>query len=80
MQTVEIYGYTCKKWGILDTTLEDQEISSIVLSHHERFDGKGIREDFKGKISMEARIIAVADTYDAIIIRPYRKLWIKSQR
>ena len=47
----------------------------IVLSHHERFDGKGYPEGLKGgKIPFWARLTAVADTYHALISnRPYRK-------
>jgi response regulator RpfG family c-di-GMP phosphodiesterase len=47
---------------------------SIVLSHHERFDGKGYPEGLKGKnIPFWARVTAVADTYHALTSnRPYR--------
>jgi putative two-component system response regulator len=51
------------------------EVLDPIRSHHERFDGTGYpgrlaRED----IPIEARIIAVADTYDALTTdRPYRK-------
>ena len=64
-----------KSAGILDKTQEYQDISDIVLSHHERYDGKGYPGQFGGEdIPLEARIIAVADTYDAITNdRPYRK-------
>jgi HD-GYP domain-containing protein (c-di-GMP phosphodiesterase class II) len=43
--------------------------------HHERWDGKGYPLGLKGEeIPLLARIIAVADTYDAMIsTRPYRK-------
>lgn len=43
--------------------------------HHERFDGLGYPEGLKGNdIPLVARIIAVADTYDAMVsTRPYRK-------
>ncbi|MCK5760119.1 MAG: response regulator [Candidatus Delongbacteria bacterium] len=43
--------------------------------HHERFDGKGYPGELQGKnIPLFARIIAIADTYDAITTtRPYRK-------
>ncbi len=43
--------------------------------HHERYDGKGYPERLKnGEIPLIARIIAVADTYDAMTTtRPYRK-------
>lgn len=46
-----------------------------ILYHHERFDGKGYPAGLKGKdIPMIARIIAVADVYDALTTdRPYRK-------
>lgn len=48
---------------------------SIILHHHERFDGKGYPSNSEGQqIPVESRIIAVADTYDAITSdRPYRK-------
>lgn len=46
----------------------------LVLYHHERFDGKGYPEGLEGeKIPRIARILAVADTYDAMTSsRPYR--------
>lgn len=67
--------HPAKSAGILDKTSEYQEISPIVLAHHERFDGHGYPGQLLAKaIPLEARIIAVADTYDAITNnRPYRK-------
>lgn len=49
-------------------------ISSVVRYHHERYDGKGYPEGLKGaKIPLLARILAVADTYDAMMSdRPYK--------
>lgn len=46
-----------------------------VLEHHERIDGKGFPKGIKGdEISIVAKIIAIADTFDAITSdRPYRK-------
>lgn len=43
--------------------------------HHERWDGKGYPFGLKGQeIPLIARVIAVADTYDALVsTRPYRK-------
>lgn len=46
----------------------------IALSHHERWDGTGYPEDRNGsEIPIEARIVAVADTFDVIShSRPYK--------
>jgi diguanylate cyclase (GGDEF)-like protein len=52
-----------------------KDLAPIILYHHERFDGLGYSEGLKGKeIPLGARIIAVADAYQALISdRPYRK-------
>jgi len=49
----------------------------IIRSHHERMNGSGYPDGLKGEaISMVARIMAVADCYDALITdRPYRKAY-----
>ena len=46
-----------------------------ILHHHERYDGTGYPSGLAGdKIPIEARILSVADAYDAMISpRPYRK-------
>ncbi len=46
-----------------------------ILHHHERFDGTGYPAGLQGeKIPIEARILAIADAYDAMVSpRPYRK-------
>lgn len=50
------------------------EAVPIVLSHHEYFTKKDGDKEIKNGIPLGARIIAVADTYDAIVTdRPYRK-------
>lgn len=50
-------------------------VRQIILQHHERYDGLGYPFRVKGDdILLEARIIAVVDTYDAMTSdRPYRK-------
>jgi len=49
-------------------------IATIILQHHERLDGSGYPQGLKGdEILLEARIIAVADTLEAMAShRPYR--------
>jgi diguanylate cyclase (GGDEF)-like protein/putative nucleotidyltransferase with HDIG domain len=46
-----------------------------ILHHHEHYDGKGYPSGLKGEnIPLEARILSIADAYDAITsMRPYRK-------
>jgi HD-GYP domain-containing protein (c-di-GMP phosphodiesterase class II) len=50
-------------------------LSDIVLQHHERINGGGYPKGLKGKnnIMLEARILAVADVFEAMAShRPYR--------
>jgi two-component system response regulator RpfG len=51
--------------------------SIIALNHHERFDGSGYPNGISGKdIPLVARIVSVADVYDALIsARPYKSAW-----
>ncbi len=50
-------------------------VASWLKSHHERWDGRGYPAGLKGtEIPLFARVIALADTYDAMTsTRPYRK-------
>ena len=46
----------------------------IILAHHDKFDGTGYHPTKGEEIPLEARILAVADAYDAMTSdRPYRK-------
>ena len=51
--------------------------SIIALNHHERFDGTGYPNGISGKdIPLVARIVTVADVYDALVsARPYKRAW-----
>ena len=52
-----------------------RDLVPIVKHHHERIDGKGYPEGLSnGEIPLAAKIVAIADTYHALISdRPYRK-------
>jgi len=77
----EIKKHPDISFRILSSSSEFSGIAEDVLQHHERWDGKGYPKGLKGKeISLNARIIALADTYDAMISdRAYRKAFSKEQ-
>ena len=63
-------------WHILENIPEFPELAIGAHWHHERFDGRGYPDGLMGKaIPEEARIIAVADAYDAMTSRrSYRSI------
>ena len=58
-----------------DALEEFSELAQFILEHHERWDGKGYPKGLKSEdVSIEGRIIAIADSYDAMTsYRTYRK-------
>lgn len=66
--------------GIGTQIIEDHPLEELVRdaveSHHERIDGKGYPKGIVGdQIKIIPRIIAIADTFDAITsVRPYKKI------
>lgn len=66
---------------ILQETNFDESVKNIVLLHHEHDDGSGYPFGLKGgDIPIEAAIVSVADSLDAIAgIRPYRRAYSFSE-
>ena len=62
-------------YRILSSLNEFSEIANHILEHHEKWDGSGYPKGLKGEeISLQARIINIADSYDAMTgPRPYKK-------
>jgi len=60
---------------IIKPVVELNKVAKVIRHHHERYDGKGYPDELKSlEIPIGSRIMAVADTYDAITSeRPYRK-------
>ena len=51
-----------------------RRVLPIILAHHDKFDGSGYHPLRGEEIPLEARVISVADVYDALTSdRPYRK-------
>jgi len=64
-------------YRILSSANEFSEIADFALAHHERWDGHGYPKGIKGEdIPLPARIIAIADSFDAMTNgRPYKKAY-----
>jgi HD-GYP domain-containing protein (c-di-GMP phosphodiesterase class II) len=60
---------------ILEHIEQMKKVRKIMRAHHEKWDGTGYPDGLKGEdIPVHARIIAIADTFDAITTdRPYRR-------
>ncbi len=60
--------------GPIDTL---EEVRTTIIQHHERYDGLGYPYGLAGEeISLKARILAVVDTFDAMLTdRPYRRAY-----
>jgi response regulator RpfG family c-di-GMP phosphodiesterase len=71
----EVKSHPLKAAQILEPIGFLRDIVDIIKQHHERIDGTGYPLGLKGdKIRLEAKIIAVADAYDAMTSdRPYRE-------
>ena len=76
----EIVDGICRHFAIADQS-HVALLRNIVLHHHESYDGSGYGQGLAGEdIPLEARIVAVADVYDALTsVRPYKKAWEPDQ-
>lgn len=63
---------------ILEPIEAYKDLLPVVIQHHEKFDGTGYPDGLKGdEIDLRARILAVADVWDAVVSnRPYREGWV----
>ncbi|MEO0205493.1 MAG: HD-GYP domain-containing protein [candidate division WOR-3 bacterium] len=70
-----IYRHPVVGKEILSKVSDFQDILDVIYNHHERIDGTGYPKGLKkDEIPLLARILAVADAYDAMLSeRPYRK-------
>lgn len=78
---MEIKRHSDIGYRILNTSPDMSDIAVNVLSHHERPDGKGYPRGIYGEeIPLASKIIAVADSYDAMTNdRPYKKIQSKDE-
>jgi diguanylate cyclase (GGDEF)-like protein/putative nucleotidyltransferase with HDIG domain/PAS domain S-box-containing protein len=62
-------------YRLLNSNSDFEDIAQYVLEHHEHYDGLGYPKGLKGKeIKKEARIISIADAFDAMTgFRTYKK-------
>jgi response regulator RpfG family c-di-GMP phosphodiesterase len=78
-ERLQIEKHTLFGEAILSGSSSDliKAASEIAAAHHERWDGTGYPRKLKGEeIPLAARIVAVADVFDALTSqRPYKRAW-----
>ena len=68
-------------YRILSCVNEYSNIAEYVLEHHERWDGKGYPKGLKGEeISVQARIIAIADSYASMTSKRVYKTPLSAEK
>lgn len=70
-------AHTIRGWNIARRCPQLEEAAEIIRSHHEKVDGSGYPDALAGDaIPLEARIVAVADVWDALTwARAYKPAW-----
>jgi len=74
----EIYRHPSIGARIVEAIAGSRNIIRGIMEHHERYGGGGYPNGLKGEgISLEARVTAVADAFDALTTdRPYQKRYL----
>ena len=67
--------------SIVGPVVRNKRITEVIEHHHAHYDGRGLNQKLKGKdIPLLARIVAVADAYDAMTsTRSYRAAWSREE-
>ncbi|MBI3892302.1 MAG: response regulator [Candidatus Wallbacteria bacterium] len=77
----EMKKHTVLGWELLTAAKADQVACNVALFHHEKFDGSGYPKGLAAEeIPVEARIVALADVYDALTTkRCYKEAFSEEQ-
>ncbi|MFW5442810.1 MAG: HD-GYP domain-containing protein [Methylococcaceae bacterium] len=69
-QTImEFHNHGIESERLLSPLISDKELLSAIRHHHEKYNGEGFPDQLEGEnIPLCARILAVADLYDALLI------------
>jgi len=67
--------------SIVWSVVRKKSITEVIEHHHAHYDGSGVNQKLNGRdIPLLARIVAVADAYDAMIsTRPYRAALLREE-
>lgn len=80
-ERLEIQKHTLFGDALLSENEEFRAAREVARYHHEKWDGTGYPDGLAGEaIPLAARIVAVADVYDALISeRPYKRAWLQGE-